>query len=126
MSTNRYSERYSERRAVTLAGYARLHRFAPTASEARLWEALRGGRLGVRFRRQVVLGHYIADFFAAGAALVVEVDGGCHRTRRAPDARRDAWMRRQGYRVLRVSAEAVMQRLPAVVAAVEEALGSVA
>ena len=45
--------------------YARLHRFTPTPSEARLWKVLRGRNLGVSFRRQVVLGRYITDFFAA-------------------------------------------------------------
>src|SRR5580658_769591 len=37
-------------------------RHAPTTSEARLFELLRSGQLGVTFRRQVpVLGRYIAD-----------------------------------------------------------------
>ena len=49
-------------------------RHAPTASEAALWRRLRGRRLGVQFRRQVVLGRYIVDFVAPKARLVVEVD----------------------------------------------------
>ena len=79
---------------------------------------LRGRRLGVSFRRQVVLGRYITDFFAAEVGLVVEVDGGYHRSRRAADARRDEWLRRRGYRVVRVSADAVMRRLGDVSAAI--------
>ena len=54
------------------AQYARRH---PTASERILWEALRGRKLGVKFRRQVVLGFAIVDFFAPEPRLVVEVDG---------------------------------------------------
>jgi very-short-patch-repair endonuclease len=46
-------------------------RSAPTASEARLWESLRGRQLGVTFRRQVRLGEYIADFVAYSVRLVV-------------------------------------------------------
>jgi very-short-patch-repair endonuclease len=46
--------------------------------------------------------------------LVVEVDGGYHAQAVAGDARRDRDMRRLGYRVVRVSHEAVMQRHEAV------------
>jgi very-short-patch-repair endonuclease len=81
----------------------------------------------VRFRRQAVLGQYIADFFAPQARLVVEVDGGYHQQRRAADARRDEWMRRRGYRVVRVSAAAVMSDVGGVVngiaAVVREVVG---
>ena len=82
---------------------------APTPSEEALWQALRGGVLGVAFKRQVVLGgRYIADFFAPSVGLVVEVDGGMHRGRRAADRRRDEWLGRRGYRVVRVEAGLVL------------------
>ena len=94
-------------------------RHAPTASEARLFEALRGGRLGVAFRRQVpVLGRFIVDLLAAEVRLVVEVDGGYHAQRARADARRDRALGRAGYRVLRVEAELVMGDLEAAVARV--------
>src|SRR5690606_27964289 len=51
---------------------------ARSASEAALWRRLRGRRLGVQFRRQVVLGSFVVDFLAPSARLVVEVDGGWH------------------------------------------------
>ena len=71
---------------------------APTPSEEALWQALRGGVHGVAFKRQVVLGgRYIVDFFAPSVGLVVEVDGGIHRTSRAADRRRDARLHRLGY-----------------------------
>ena len=91
-------------------------RHVATPAEARLWEALRGQRLGVVFRRQVVLGEYIADFCAPAVRLVVEVDGGYHAARERLDARRDERLRRLGYRVVRVSSEEVGRELPAVVA----------
>jgi hypothetical protein len=65
-------------RSALLAARARLMRFAPTPSEQRLWAAIRGGQLGVLFRRQVPIAGYIADFASLAARLVVEVDGGCH------------------------------------------------
>jgi len=61
---------------------------ARSASEAALWRRLRGRRLGVQFRRQVVLGSFVVDFLAPSARLVVEVDGGWHAGRDAADARR--------------------------------------
>jgi hypothetical protein len=70
------------RRQAELEQYAWRNRRALTDSEAVLWEALRARKLGVQFRRQVPLcGRFIADFYAAAAQLVVEVDGGSHRGR---------------------------------------------
>jgi len=105
-----------------VVAFARQHRSRPTESEARLWRELRGGALGVVFRRQVVIGGYIADFAAAAARLVVEVDGGCHAGRRVADARREEKLERAGWRVVRVTAEGVMAGVEAVVAAIAEAV----
>jgi very-short-patch-repair endonuclease len=97
-------------------------RRAPTTSEARLFAALRGGQLGVAFRRQVpLLGRFIVDLLAPQLRLVVEVDGGYHEQR--ADARRDRALARAGYTVLRLEAELVMSDLPAAVARVRAALG---
>ena len=97
-------------------------RFALTPSEDALWKALRRTQLGVKFRRQVAIGRYIADFCAPAARLIVEVDGAYHARRRAADARRDRALGRLGYRVFRLDAALVMSRLPEAVARVREAL----
>ena len=97
-------------------------RAAPTLTEALLFEALRGGRLGAPFRRQVVVGGYIVDLLAPRQKLVVEVDGGYHARRRRADARRDRKLARLGYRVLRLPAELVQHRLAEAVALVAAAL----
>ncbi|MBN2195458.1 MAG: DUF559 domain-containing protein [Polyangiaceae bacterium] len=97
-------------------------RFALTPSEAALWSAIRGGRLGVVFRRQVPIGRFIADFCAPAARLVVEVDGGCHERRASSDARRDAALGRLGYRVVRLPAEVVLRDVRAAVRHVVAAL----
>ena len=97
-------------------------RWAPTPSEARLWEALRGRQLGVRFRRQVVIAGYIVDFAAQEARLVVEVDGGWHAGRERADARRDRALGRAGWRVVRVAAEEVMRGLPGVLVGIRVGL----
>jgi very-short-patch-repair endonuclease len=91
------------RRRHELEQYAARNRAQLTGSEAQLWEALRGERLGIRFRRQVVLlDRYIVDFYAPSLRLVVEVDGGYHRLRTTADARRDRELRRAGYTVVRL------------------------
>ena len=102
----------SSRRAQQLAERARSMRFNPTASEARLFEAIRGRRLGAAFRRQVPVGSHIVDFLAPSARLVIEVDGGYHTERTVADTLRDDALRRRGYTVLRLDAHTIMRRLP--------------
>jgi very-short-patch-repair endonuclease len=119
-SSSRYSARQSLQREALLAARAQGMRSAPSPGEARLWEALRGSRLGVAFKRQVVLGNFIADFLAPSAKLIVEVDGDFHRRQRAADERREEKLRAMGFRVVRVKAEWSVERM---VAAVREALG---
>jgi len=63
-------------RSFTLEVIAAEHRASLTPSEAALWRYIRVGRVGVWFKRQVVLGgRVIADFVAPAVRLVVEVDG---------------------------------------------------
>jgi very-short-patch-repair endonuclease len=111
------------RRRWRLEQFAWCNRRMPTDSEARLWAAIRGRRLGVQFRRQVPLGdRFIVDFFAPAARLVVEVDGGCHLNRQKADSRRDRELSRLGYRVLRLPAAVVTRNLGGAVQRIAEAL----
>ncbi len=89
-----------------------------TLPEARLWVCLRGKRLAnLKFRRQHPIGPYILDFYCDAAKLAVEVDGQSHEhpERIAHDARRTAWLREQGLRVIRIAAEDVRVSLDGVV-----------
>ena len=65
-----------------------------------VWQRLRASQLGgLKFRRQAPIGPYIVDFFCPAVRLVVELDGETHVD--APgDRLRDAWLAREGYRVL--------------------------
>src|SRR5690606_27671892 len=101
---------------------ARSMRFTPTDSEARLWLRLQGRQLGVRFVRQVVIDRYIADFAAPSRRLIVEVDGGYHVLRAQADARREAALVRKGWRVLRVTNDAILRDIDAAVARIRAAL----
>jgi very-short-patch-repair endonuclease len=81
--------------------FARRLRREPPATERLLWKLLRNRRLdGLKFRRQLPLGRYVADFVCLRHRLIVEADGP-HHTDSTTDAVRDAWLRSQGFRVLR-------------------------
>jgi very-short-patch-repair endonuclease len=84
----------AQRRATSL-------RKRTTEAEQRLWYHLRHRQLcGERFRRQVPIGPFIADFASIESLLVVEVDGSQHRASER-DAERDRYLRSLGFEVLR-------------------------
>jgi very-short-patch-repair endonuclease len=96
---------------------ARCLRRNASNAERRLWEGLRRKQLaGFRFRRQVILDGFIADFASFDARLVVEVDGATHSTDEeiAYDAARSAALATQGFAVLRFANEDVYGNLEGV------------
>ncbi len=96
-----------------------------TTAEAILWECLRDRQLaGAKFRRQHVIGPYIADFYCHEARLVIEVDGGIHLEQQAEDHERQANLEAQGYRVMRFTNERVLTDTDTVLAEIAEALPS--
>jgi very-short-patch-repair endonuclease len=85
-----------------------------TDAEVRLWFALRDRRFAqFKFRRQVAIGPYIADFVCFDARVVVEVDGGQH-VDSIPDARRDHWFRANDFYVVRFWNHDVLRNLEGV------------
>jgi len=93
---------------------AKLMRSEATDAERVLWRHLRAHRLAsAKFRRQQPIGRYIVDFVCFESRLVVEVDGG-HHLESASDTERDAWLREQGYTVLRFWNNDVLQRTESV------------
>jgi very-short-patch-repair endonuclease len=63
-----------------------------TDAERKLWFALRDRRFAnFKFRRQVPIGPYVADFVCFERRVVIEVDGGQHAGS-ARDERRDSWL----------------------------------
>ena len=92
-----------------------------TDAERKLWSILRNGQMnGLKFRRQVEIDGYIADFLCPEKRLIIEVDGGQHTPER--DARRTAFLEGQSFRILRFWNSDVLQNLDGVWAAIEEAL----
>jgi len=93
--------------------------------ERRLWSKLRNRQVaGVKFRRQVPIGPFIADFACVEARLIVEVDGETHGNdeQEARDAARTAKLEREGWRVMRFWVNEVTTELDWVVDRIREAI----
>lgn len=123
MAWNQTSAKYVGGKAKAFA--PKLRR-TMTEPEKRLWWHLRA-RLpleGTHFRRQVPIGPYVADFVCLGRKLIIEVDGHQHGTDEALayDARRDAYLKRGGFSLLRFSNREIMTELEAVLDTVHAAL----
>ncbi|MFE8583262.1 endonuclease domain-containing protein [Sphingomonas sp. NCPPB 2930] len=99
-----------------LSSHARHMRREPTEPEKRLWAHLSRSQLGgFKFRRQAVVGTYIADFLCPATGLIVEVDGDTHADARR-DNRRDAALAELGFRVVRIGNTDVMHNIEGVLA----------
>ena len=93
---------------------ARALRHEKTSAEARLWSRLRNRCMaGYKFARQEPLGPFIVDFLCRDAMLAVEVDGATHSTEAevSNDKRRELYLARLGFEILRINNEDVYQRL---------------
>lgn len=108
-------------RDARLTERAKAARKAPTPAEQKLWFALRAERFaGVKFRRQKVIGPYIADFASNAPKLMVELDGHLHGDTAAYDAERTAYLTHAGYRVVRFTNADVMHNLDGVLRILED------
>jgi len=84
--------------------------------EVLLWQVLRKRPDGLKFRRQFPIGPMTADFACLERRLIIEVDSEGHSFRDQPrrDAARDAMLRREGFRVMRIAARDVLGDMDAV------------
>ena len=97
----RSDSRVRGRRDLLLAR-AREMRREPTPAERALWRMLRDRRLeDHKFRRQLRIEPYIVDFVCLERRLIIEADGGQH-SENGYDERRDAFLKREGFEVLRL------------------------
>jgi very-short-patch-repair endonuclease len=112
------------RRALMTLQRSRDLRRNATDVERRLWWYLRGRRFeSFKFRRERPIGPYIVDFVCLERRLIVELDGGQHaEDRKSYDERRDAYLRRAGYRVLRIWNNEVNENLDGVMQEIDTAL----
>ena len=111
--------------APILTTRARNMRKEPTDAERLLWKHLRNRQfLGLKFKRQAPLGNYIADLFCEEQKVIVEADGGQHGDN-SYDAKRDAWLKSQGYWVFRFWNHEILLDIESVLATLERDLGLV-
>ena len=107
-----------------LRSRAKSMRSAPTEAEHRLWQILRAKRFdGHKFKRQLPIDNYIVDFACLTSRLIVEADGGQHNES-VKDERRDAYLRRQGFRILRFWNNEIFNEEEAVMVRIFDALVS--
>ena len=105
---------------------ARELRQAQTDAERKLWNVLRNrGVAGYKFRRQVPVGPYFADFLCIEAKLIIELDGSQHATHEAKayDAQRTAFLESEGYYVIRFWNDHVLTNMDGAVRVIMDVLG---
>lgn len=97
---------------------ARALRREMTLPEGVLWQVLRRRPDGFKFRRQHPIGRSIVDFYCPATRLVIEIDGEAHNVpeRAARDVRRDAWLKSQGFGVMRFPAPDLLKDIGSVLA----------
>lgn len=111
-------------RVVILKDNARELRIAQTDAEKVLWEYLRRNALGVRFRRQFIIGDFIADFACIEKKLIIEVDGEYHFSKEQieEDRKRSYHISQLGYRVVRFTNEEIMNDITDVILNIKKEL----
>ena len=94
-----------------------------TDAERTLWRHLRLRQIdGHKFRRQRPVGTYIVDFVCLEKRVIIEVDGGQHSEQKAYDDKRSAWLRSEGFEVLRFWDHEVLTQIGNVKQAIWKAL----
>lgn len=104
-----------------LKEYAAENRRHPTEAENLLWDCLKGNLLGFHFRRQHIIGMFIADFACLSRKLIVELDGKYHQLpdQQVSDKERTDWLESQGFKVLRFTNEEVTCDIDGVLTAIK-------
>ena len=82
----------------------------PTEAESAFWSIVSGSNLGVKFRRQHIIGNYIVDFVCLEKKLIVEIDGGYHDDpeQQIADNLRSKELKEYGFTILRLRNEEVL------------------
>ena len=87
-----------------------------TDAEKLLWNHLKAGVKGLKFRRQHPIGIYIADFYCHKLKLIIEVDGSIHDVQevRENDGKRESDLKEWGNTIIRFSNDRVFKNLDSV------------
>ena len=98
---------------MRLKAYSKEMRKFATEAESILWEYLRAKQLGKTFKRQHIIGDYIADFVCLESGLIIELDGGYHQLpeQQINDELRTEWLEKHGFRVIRFKNEELLTNI---------------
>ncbi len=106
-----------------LKDFVKVHRSTPTQAEIVLWESLRSKKLsGIKFRRQHIIGTFIADFVSLRHKLIIEVDGLIHSLpeNQFNDQQRTNTLNELGFEVIRFSNDQVLHKTEEVLNLISE------
>lgn len=101
---------------------AKMLRKNMTEAELKLWERLKGKKmLELRFRPQHPIDIFIADFYCHPLKLVIEIDGGIHKSkdRKEYDIGREGELENWGIQVTRFTNEQVENEITQVIKEIE-------
>jgi 5-methyltetrahydrofolate--homocysteine methyltransferase len=118
VKTSQYWETANPITYRLLKEYAKSMRNKPTEAEKMLWNVLSGKGLdGFKFRRQHIIGEYIADFVCLKKNLIIEVDGSIHQLpdNIISDAERTKWLLAEGFQLIRFTNDQVLYKLDEVI-----------
>ena len=109
-----------------LKEFAQRQRKYPTEAESAMWSLLRKKSLNDKFRRQHIIGNYIADFICLHKKLIIEIDGGYHLKgdQIIKDNQRTEWLENLGYKVIRFTNEEVLFNTENVMSDIQQALNN--
>ena len=93
-----------------------------TEAESVLWKHIKANHLGVKFRRQHIIGRFIADFVSLPEKLIIEVDGKIHEHQQEQDALRTKYLQDKGFKVIRFTNEEVITNIDSVIKKIKEVL----
>jgi very-short-patch-repair endonuclease len=94
-----------------------------TEAEKAVWSHIKSKKLGIKFRRQHVIGPYIVDFVALEYNLVIEIDGGIHKKQILQDNERTFNLNQKGYKVIRFTNEEVLNNIESVIREIKKHIG---
>lgn len=108
-----------------LKEFAQKHKNNPTKAELVIWEFLKSKQLRkFKFKRQQIIGKYIADFVCLDRMLIIEIDGKIHQLpeNKESDEIRTKWLESKGFRVIKFTNHQVLTDTQNVLNNIEEIL----
>lgn len=105
-----------------LKDFAKKNRLHPTLAENVLWDAIKSEQIGYKFRRQHIIGNYIADFVCLRHKLIIEVDGIYHFRDDQPvkDEDRTIDLASLGFHVIRFTNDEIMGNIDDVASRIKD------